>query len=177
MCECDLDLVTEYLGSSFVIIRHEGEVRWRLCACVSPFLSLASTPGSFIHCVLVVQVYVWVWPGVGQGVFGNFSSYYSTRGWGRLTRSPFDTSSSEHTTFVTCLDLFWVPHWFVKILCSWVSFIFLTRCWFVLSEEVDLDLTSLVLFCWHQLRYPLSVFNKNSTLNHHSATQSRGRSR
>ena len=32
MCECDLDLVTEYLGSSFVIIRHEGEVRC-MCEC------------------------------------------------------------------------------------------------------------------------------------------------
>ena len=30
-------------------------------------------------------------------------------------------------------------------------FISLTRCWFVLSEEVDLDSTSLVWFCWHQL--------------------------
>jgi len=52
MCECDSDLVTEYFGSSFVIIQHEGEVRCRLCVCVS--LSLASTPGSSVHCVLVV---------------------------------------------------------------------------------------------------------------------------
>ena len=40
----------------------------------------------------------------------------------------------------------------VPWLCSWVSLISLTRCWFVLSEEVDLDSTSLVWFCWHQLR-------------------------
>ena len=87
---------------------------------------------------------------VGHGVSGDFSSYYSTRGWGRLkTRSPFDTSSSEHSAFDTCLDLFWFPHWFVKILCSWLWFISLTRCWFVLSEEVDLDSTSLVCFGWH----------------------------
>ena len=56
MCECDSDLVTEYLESSFVIIPHEGEVRCWLCACVS--LSLASTLGSFVHCVSVVQVCV-----------------------------------------------------------------------------------------------------------------------
>jgi len=87
-----------------------------------------------------VQVYVWVWPGVGHGVSGDFSSYFPTREWGRLkTGSPFDTSSSEHSAFVTRLDLFWFPHWFVKILCSWVWFISFTRCWFILSEEVDLD--------------------------------------
>ena len=56
MCECDSDLVTEYLGSSFVIIQQEGKVRCWLCVCVS--LSLPSTPGSFVNCVLVVQVYV-----------------------------------------------------------------------------------------------------------------------
>ena len=54
MCECDSDLVTEYLGSSFVIIQQEGEVRCWLCVCLS--LSLSSTPGSFVNCVLVVQV-------------------------------------------------------------------------------------------------------------------------
>ena len=132
-------------------IRYYSTWGWgsRLLVCVR--LSLASTPGSFVHCVLVVQVYVWVWPGVGHGVSGDFSSYYSTRGWGRLkTRSKFDTSSSEHSAFVTCFDLYWFPHLFVKILCSWVSFIFLTRRWFVLSEDVDLDSTSLVWFCWHQ---------------------------
>jgi len=158
-------------GVSGEFIRYYSTRGWGslLFLCVSLSLSLASTPGSFVHCVFIVQVYVWVWPGVGQGVSGDFSSYYSTRGWGRLkTRSPFDTSSSEHTTFVTCLDLFWFPHWFVKILCSWVWFISWTRCWFILSEEVDLDSTSLVWFCWHQLGYPLSGFNKNSTLKHHS---------
>jgi len=122
-----------------------------VCLSLSLSLSLASTPGSFVHCVLVVQVYVWVWPGVDHGVSRDFSRYYSTRRWGRLkTRSPFDTSSSEHSTFVTCLDLFWFPNWFVKILCSWVWFISLTRCWFVFSEEVDLDSTFLVWFCSHQ---------------------------
>ena len=41
---------------------------------------------------------MWVWPGVGHGVSGDFISYYLTRGWGRCkTKSPFDTSSSEHT--------------------------------------------------------------------------------
>ena len=88
---------------------------------------------------------------VGHGVSGDFSSYFPTREWERLkTRSPFDTSSSEHSAFVTRLDLFWFPHSFVKILCSWVWFISFTRCWFVLSEEVDLDSTSLVWFWWHQ---------------------------
>ena len=33
-------------------------------------------------------------------------------------RFPFDISSPEHCTFVTCLDLLWFPHGFVKILCS-----------------------------------------------------------
>jgi len=152
MCECVPDLVTEYLGKLICYYSTRG---WGsllvVCVCLSLSLSLTSTPSSFVHCVLVVQVYVWVWPWVGHGVSGDFSHYYSTRGWGRLkTRSLFDISSSEHSAFVTCLNLFWFPHWFVKILCSLVWFISLTRCWFVLSEEVDLDSTSLVWFCWHQ---------------------------
>jgi len=65
--------------------------------------------------------------------FRGFSCYYWTRGWGRLTtRSPFDTSSPQLCPFVTCLDLFRFPHWFVKILCSWVWLISLTTCWCVL---------------------------------------------
>jgi len=80
-----------------------------VCVFLSLSLFLASIPGSFVQCVLVVQVYVWV----GHGVSGDFSSYFPTRGWGRLkTRSPFDITSSEHFAFVTCLDLFWFPHWF-----------------------------------------------------------------
>jgi len=123
-----------------------------VCMCLSLSFSLASTPGSFVHCVLIVRVYVWVWPGVGNGVSGEFSHYYSTRGWGRLrTRSPFDTSSPEHSAFVTYFDLFWFPHWFVRILCFWLSCISLKRCYFVLSKEVDLNSTSFVWFCWHQL--------------------------
>ena len=109
-----------------------------MCVCLSLFLSLASTSGSYVYCVLVVRVYVWMWPGVGYGVSGEFSQYYSTRGWGRLkTRFPFNRSSPDHSTFVTCLDLFRFSRWFAKILCSWFWFISFTRCWFVLSEEVD----------------------------------------
>jgi len=109
-------------------------VRKRLCIlCVPPkFHNLPSRgniTGSFVHCVLAVRACVSVSPGGGHGVSGDFSSYCSTRGWGRLrTRSPLDTFSSEHCSFVTCLDLFWFPHWFVKILCPWVWFISLTRC-------------------------------------------------
>jgi len=67
------------------------------------------------------------------GISGEVSRYYSTRGSGRLkTRSPFDTSSPEHCTFVTCLDLIRFSHWFVKILCSWVWWISFTTCWCVL---------------------------------------------
>jgi len=140
-------------GVSGEFIRYYSTRGWGsllvVCVCLSLSLSLASTLGSFVHCVLVVQVYVWVWPGVGHGVSGDFSRCYSTRGWGRLkTRSPFDTSSSEHCAFVACLDLFWFPHWFVKILCFWVWFISLTRCLFVLSEELDLDSTSTVTHEW-----------------------------
>jgi len=139
--------------------------RSRVCCdtTVSLSLSLPSTPGSFVHCVLIVQMYVWVWPGIGYGVSGEFSRYYSTQRWGRLkTRSAFDRSSPEHAAFVTCLDLFRFPHSFDKTLCSRVWFISLTRCWFVLSKQVDLDSTSFVL-----------VF---VDMNHHYAKQSRGRS-
>jgi len=117
-------------SSSFSLAVFQSESRCWLCACVFLF-RFNSTPGSFVHCVLVVQVYAWVWPGVGCGISGEVSCCYSTRG--RLkTRSPFDTSSPEHCTFVTCLDLFLFPHWFVKILCSWVWLISLTTCWCVL---------------------------------------------
>ena len=58
MCECDSDLVSEYLGSSFVIIRNEGEVRCWLCACVFLFLSLSLQLLVVSSIVLVVQVYV-----------------------------------------------------------------------------------------------------------------------
>ena len=117
-------------SSSFSLAVFQSE---SAVGCVRMSLSFAATPGSFVYCVLVVQVYAWVWPGVGCGISGEVSCYYSTRGWGRLkTRSPFDTSSSEYYTFVTCLDLFRFPHWFVKILCSWVWLISLTTCWCVL---------------------------------------------
>jgi len=59
-------------------------LRCQLCACVSLFLSLlASTPGSFVHCVLGVWVCVWVWHGVGYGVSGESSRFELTRGWRR----------------------------------------------------------------------------------------------
>ena len=84
--------------------------------------------------------------------------------WGRLkTRSPFDTSSPEHCTFVTCLDLFRFPHWFVKILCSWVWLISLTTCWCVLFLRRWI-LTALLLCGFIDI-------------NRHYAMQSPGRSR
>jgi len=154
-------------GVSGEFIRYYSTRGWGsllvVCVCLSLFLSLASTPSSFIHCVLVVQVYVWMWPGVGHGVSGDFSTYYSTRGWGRLkTRSPFDTSSPEDSAFVTCLDLFWFPHWFVKILCSWFD-------WFLWP---DVGLFFLRRWIWTRLLWFVSV-----DINHHSAMQSRRRSR
>jgi len=85
-------------------------------------------------------------------------------GWGGLKmRSPFDTSSPEHCTFVTCLDLFRFPHWFIKILCSWVWLISLTTCWCVLF-----------LRRWILTRLLLCGF---VDINRQYATRSRGRSR
>ena len=150
-------------GVLSLIIRHEGALLV-VCVCLSLALSLASNPGSFIHCVLVVRVYAWVWPGVGHGVSGEFRSYYSTRGWRRLkTRSPFDTSSPEHSTFDTHVS---------------ISFRFPTGLsrYFVLESDEFLwpDVGLFFLRRWIWTRLLLFGF---VDINRHYATQSRGRSR
>ena len=46
-------------SSSFSLALFQSESSCWLCVCVSLFLSLsASTPGSFVHCVLVLWMYV-----------------------------------------------------------------------------------------------------------------------
>jgi len=135
-----------------------------VCVCLSLSLSLASAPGSFIYYVLVVRVYVWVWPGVGYGVSGEFSRYYSTRGWGRLkTRSPFDRYSPEHAIFVTCLNLFWFSHWFDNILTLFLGLIYF-------FDQM------LVCSAWGGGSW-LNFFFLVVVVNCHYATQSRRRSR
>jgi len=133
-----------------------------VCVCLFIFLSLTSTPGSFVHCVLLVQLYVWVWPGVGYGVSGEFSRYFSTRGWGRLkAKSPFDTSSPIHSAFAHVS----------------ISFGFLTGLsrYFVLGSDLflwsDVGLFFLRRWIWTWL-----VLLGFVDINCHYATQSRGRS-
>ena len=77
--------------------------------------------------------------------------------WSTGCPEPIRDWQDAQSTFVKCFDLFRFPRWFVKLLCSWVWLISLTTCWCVLSEEMDLDSTSFVWFCWHQLTITVMV--------------------
>ena len=86
-CEVGLNVDGQGIGSRLLwntLVQHVFSscftfwlsLRCRLCTCVSLFLSLfASTPGSFVHCVLGVRVCLWVWPGVGYGVSGEYNRF------------------------------------------------------------------------------------------------------
>jgi len=138
----------------FLFLSRFPSVSRQLCACcLSHSLSFASTPGSFVHCVLGVRV--WVWPGVGFGVSGKFSRYYLT-----------------HTTDLLQNPAIW-SH--VSISCGFFTGL---PGYFSLGPDLFLWLNVKLFFLWGwiltQARLLLFCI---VDMNHHYAPQSRGRSR
>jgi len=122
-----------------------------VCVCLS-VLSFASTPGSFVHCVLGVRV--WVWPGVINGVSRKFSRYSTN------TTDLLQNPEIWSHVSISCGFFIGLPRYFGlgSDLCLWLD-VELFFLWGLISTQAGL-----LLFCFVDM-------------NRHYAPQSRGRSR